>query len=304
MKDLVARLIAYIFIGTFCVAGPLCLVVALGSAGQRAALLYSGLRADGTVIAKRSTGSSRVTYAPVFQFTASDGRTYVVSSDVYGRESAFRYGERVPVIYQPRHPEGARIDAFAQLWTLPLIVGVVGAGFSIIPALVLAQWLRRRQASGGQPGDAERAQVMTDAGSRGLGRVLGVLLTGGGLVLLALGLGVGSSASDSLRQSRFFVATLGILLAASGLLLGQWVTTGSRLYHGLGGLVVTSMAAMFGWVALFGDSAGFSGGVSIGGAAVTSSGSVTPARIAFGIASLGLGLVSLWAWKQVFRRRE
>jgi hypothetical protein len=303
MKDLVARLIAYVFVGSFCVAGPLCLVIALGSAGQRAALIYSGQRADGTVVAKRSTGSSRVTYAPVFQFTASDGRAYVVSSDVYGRESAFRYGERVRVIYQPRHPEGARIDAFAQLWTLPLVVGVVGAGFSIIPAFVLVQWLRRRQTKGGPPDDSQRARVMTDSGSRGFARVLGVLLTGGGLVLLAVGSGIVSSDSDSLHESRFFVATLGILLAASGLLLGQWVTIGGRLYHGLGGLVVTSMAAMFGWVALFGDSAGFSGGASIGGVAVTSSGSVTPARIAFGIASLGLALVSLWAWKQVFRQR-
>ena len=303
MKDLVARLIAYIFVGSFCVAGPLCLLIALGSVGQRAALLYSGQRADGTVIAWRSTGSSRVTYAPVFQFTASDGRAYVVNSDVYGRESAFRYGERVRVIYQPRHPEGARIDAFAQLWTLPLVAGVVGAGFSIIPAFVLMQWLRRRLTHGGQPDDTGRAQVMTGTGSRGLARVLGVLLTGGGLVLLALGSGVVSSDSDSLDKSRFLVATLGILLAASGLLLGQWVTVGSRLYHGLGGLAVTSMAAMFGWVAFFGDAAGFSGGASIGGAAVTSNASVTPARIAFGIASMGLGLVSLWAWRQVFRQR-
>ena len=303
MKDLIGRLTAYVFIGSFCVAGPLGLVVALGTAGQRAALIYSGLRADGTVVAKRSSGSSRVTYAPVFQFTANDGRAYIVNADVYGQESAFRFGQHVPVLYQPRHPEAARIDAFAQLWTFPLVVGVVGAGFSIIPAFVIRQWLRRRQ-PGGEPDHAEPAQGTNATGSRAVNRAIGVLLTGGGLVLLALGLGVISSGSSSVHDSRVLITSLGVLLTASGLAVGQWVATGSRLYHGAGGLTITSMAVMFGWISLYGDSAGFSGGVSVGGAAVSSSGSVTPARIAFGLASIGLGVVSLWAWKQVFRLRE
>jgi len=138
MKGLVARLTAYVFVGSFCIVGPLLLIVALGSALQRTALIYSGLRAEGTVIAKRSTGATRVMYAPVFQFTANDGRTYIISSDVYGRESAFRYGERVHVLYRQGHPEAARIDAFTPLWTFPLVFGVVGAGFSMIPALMLA----------------------------------------------------------------------------------------------------------------------------------------------------------------------
>jgi hypothetical protein len=67
--------------------------------------------------------------------------------------------------------------------------------------------------------------------------------------------------------------------------------------------LVTSMAAMFGWVAIYGNAAGFSGGVSVGGATMTASGSVTPARIAFGIGSVVFGLISLAAWKQVFRQR-
>jgi hypothetical protein len=301
MKDLFARLIAYLFVGSFCVAGPLCLVIALGVAGQRAALIYSGLRAEGTVVAKQSSGSRHATYAPVFQFTASDGRTYVVSSDVSGPEPAFRQGQLVAVLYHQSHPEAARIDAFGQLWTLPLVVGVVGAAFSIVPALALASWLRRRRTGDGQSDNTEPAQAASESGSRALKRVLGVLLTVGGLVLLAVGVGVVSSDSSSVHDSRVLVTSLGVLLTASGLAVGQWVATGSRLYHGLGGLVVTSMAVMFGWIALYGDSAGFSGGVSIGGASMTSSGSVTPARVAFGLASIGLGLVSLWAWKQVFR---
>jgi hypothetical protein len=95
---------------------------------------------------------------------------------------------------------------------------------------------------------------------------------------------------------------VGVLLAASGVLIGQWVATGSRIYHALGGLVMTSMAVMFGWVAVFGQASGFSMAAGVGGAAVSSGPGVTVARIAFGIASVLTGLASLWAWRQVLRR--
>ncbi|HXQ64712.1 MAG TPA: DUF3592 domain-containing protein [Steroidobacteraceae bacterium] len=303
MKDLVARLIAYVFLGSFCIAGPLCLVIALGSAVQRAGLIFSGMRAEGTVIGKQQMGSTRVSYAPVVQFVASDGRAYVVSSDVYGRESAFKYGEHVNVLYRQDHPESARIDAFAPLWTFPLVFGVVGAAFSVVPAIVLASWMRRRRTSQGGPDSMDPAQVTNDTGRSGVRWALGLLLTGGGLALLAVGLNVAPSDANSLDESRVFVICVGVLLAASGIQAGQWVATGSRLSHALGAVAITSMAVLFGWVAVYGQAAGFSGGVSIGGATVTSGRSVTPARIAFGIASILVALASAWAWKQVFRRR-
>lgn len=152
MNKLVARLIAYVFVAGFCVIGPLLLVAAFDSVMQRLELLHSGLSAEGTVIAKRSTASTRAIYAPVFQFTARDGHSYVVSSDVYGLESAFRDGQHVRVLYRQAHPESARIDAFAQLWAFPLIFGVVGGSFSLIPVLLLASWVRRRRTRGREPG--------------------------------------------------------------------------------------------------------------------------------------------------------
>jgi hypothetical protein len=303
MKDLVARLIAYVFLGSFCIAGPLCLFIALGSALQRAALIYSGLRAEGTVIAKQQMGTTRVTYAPIFQFAASDGRTYVVTSNVYGRESAFKYGEHVRVLYRQDHPESARIDAFAVLWTLPLVFGVVGAAFSVIPALVLASWMRRRRTSVGEPDSMGAAYVANDTARSGVRWALGLLLTGGGLALLTVGLGVAPSDSNSLDESRVFVICVGVLLAASGVQAGQWVAMGSRLSYAFGAAAITSLAVLFGWVAIYGQAAGFSGGVSIGGAAVTPVASVAAARIAFGIASIVFGFASLWAWKQVLRHR-
>jgi hypothetical protein len=299
MKELVGRLIAYVFLGSFCIAGPLLLILALGTAVQRAALVVSGRHAEATVIGAQQSGSSRVSYAPVFQFAASDGRSYTVSSDVYGKESAVRYGNRVQVLYWPNHPESARIDAFAPLWTMPLVVGVVGLGFSVVPAIMWVAWLRRR-ATEAEPEKREAARRTADTVSLGFRRALGVVLIGAGGVLLALALGL-ISTDSSVNGWRILATTVGVLLTASGVQVGQWVAMGSRLTDVFGGLVITSMAVMFGWVAVYGNAADFHGGVSIGGATVSSS--AAPARIAFAVASILTGLASLWAWKRVLRSR-
>jgi hypothetical protein len=292
MKEFIGRLIGFVFLGSFCVAGPLLLILALGTAVQRAALVFSGLHAEATVIGARQSGSTRPTYAPVFQFTASDGRSYTVSSDVYGKQSANRYGSQVQVLYPSNHPERARIDAFAQLWTLPLVIGVVGAGFSVVPGIVLVSWMRRREAT----------RKAADTMSRGFRRLLGVLLIGGGMVLLAVGLGL-ISTDSSVNGSRILAASIGVLLAATGVLVGQWIATGGRLYNVFGGVLTTSMTIMFGWVAIFGDASNFHGSVSAGGIAVATSNSATPARIAFAVASILTGLAAVWAWKRAIRSR-
>ena len=296
-----ARIIAYGFLGVFAIGSLVLLAIAVGSTVQRAALIFSGSRAEGTVVAKKQVGRLKggaAAFAPMLQFTASDGRTYVVTSDLSGPESAYRFGQHLRVLYQPDHPDGARIDAFAPLWTLPLVTGVVGAAFSIVPGIVVVSWRQRRRAA---RGEALQDEPDRTAG-RGLRWALGIVLTGGGLVLVGVGLGPLNFGSDTSVEARVLGTSVGVLLAASGVLVGQWVAAGSRTYHALGGLVMTSMAVMFGWVAFFGKASGFSVNVGVGGAAVSSGGGVTAARIAFGIASVLTGLASLWSWRQVLRR--
>lgn len=290
MKEWIARLIAYLFLGSFCIAGPLLVIVALSTAAQRGALLIAGLEAEATVIGAQQSGSSRVTYAPVFQFTTSEGRSYTVSSDVYGKESTVRYGERIRVRYWPDHPESARIDAFAPLWTFPLVAGVVGAGFSVVPAIVLVAWLRRR-ANAAEPDKREAARLTADRVSLGFRRALGLLLTGAGGALVVFG------------SSQIMLPILGVLLAAAGVQVGQWVATGSRLSTVLGGVVITALAVIFGWVAFYGESQNFHGGMSIGGPEMALNSPAGPARILFGGASILLGIAALWTWKRAFRSR-
>jgi hypothetical protein len=296
-----ARIFVYGFIGAFAIGSLVLLSIAVVSTVQRATLILSGSRAEATVTAKKQVGHLKggaVAYAPMLQFTASDGRTYVVTSDLSGPESAYRFGQHLRVLYQPNQPDGARIDAFTPLWILPLVTGVVGAAFSIVPAIVVMSWRRRRRA---ESGEAPQDESDGESG-RGLRWALGIVLIGGGLVLAGLGLGSLNSASEPSVEAAVLGTSVGVLLAASGVLIGQWVTTGSRTYHALGGLVMTSMAVMFGWVAFFGQASGFSAGVSVGGAAVHAGGGVTAARIAFGIATVLTGLASLWSWRQVLRR--
>ena len=297
-----ARIFAYGFIGAFAIGSLVLLAIAVGSTVQRATLIFSGSRAEGTVVAKKQVGRLKggaAAYAPMLQFTASDGQTYVVTSDLSGPESTYRFGQHLRILYRPDHPDGARIDAFAPLWTLPLVTGVVGSAFSIVPALVLVNWSRQRRAARGEilPNEAGRTT------GRGPRWALGIVLASGGLVLVCVGLESLRYASDSSVEAGVIGISVGVLLAASGVLVGQWVATGSRTYHALGGLVMTSMGVMFGWVAFFGQASGFSVGAGVGGAAVSLSGGVTTARIAFGIASALTGLASLWSWRQVLHRR-
>lgn len=146
MPGLASRLIAYGFVGAFCLVGPLFLLIALNAAVHRAVFIHTALRAEGTVIEMRSTHSTRTgagTYIPVFRYTADDGRIYTIVSDVSVQPSSFSRGEQVTVLYQQGHPETARIDAFTPLWLFSIIFGIVGAAFSSIPALILVNRIRQ-----------------------------------------------------------------------------------------------------------------------------------------------------------------
>jgi hypothetical protein len=139
----------YGFIGTFCLVGLLFLIIAAGSAVHRAVFIRAALHAEGTVIEMRPTHSTRTgagTYIPVFRYTAHDGSSYIIVSDVSVGSSSFSPGEKVNVLYQQGHPENARIDAFTLLWLYSLVFGIVGVVFSGIPALILVNRIRQRPA--------------------------------------------------------------------------------------------------------------------------------------------------------------
>ncbi len=146
MPSLSARIIAYLFVGIVCAAGPIVLVIAAGTGIERALFVHSSLKAEGVIVGLSPVRPyrSNTSWRPVFQFTAEDGRSFTVLSNIGQRPSPWKQGEHVAVLYQADHPENAHIDSFGELWMPQVILGVVGAAFSSITLLVL---LRRRRSN-------------------------------------------------------------------------------------------------------------------------------------------------------------
>jgi hypothetical protein len=143
-----ARIIAYLFLGLICGAGPVMLLIVAGTGMERALFLRSSLRADGVIVGLRVVRPSRPSdqsRSPIFRFNANDGRSFTVVSSIAQSPSPWKQGDAVTVLYQPEHPENAHIDSFVQLWMPQVIVGIVGAAFSAFPLLI---FLRRRRGIG------------------------------------------------------------------------------------------------------------------------------------------------------------
>lgn len=91
--------------------------------------VIEGTVIEGTVIKARETN-------PTIQFKTKDGRN-IIFNDTHNRSRSSKFkevystGSQVSIIYQPNHPENARINTFYQLWFDLLISAFVGAIFTI-----------------------------------------------------------------------------------------------------------------------------------------------------------------------------
>ncbi|MGI4796212.1 MAG: DUF3592 domain-containing protein [Janthinobacterium lividum] len=112
---------------------------ALGGAGLLVAayLLASSImsfrtgatRAEGTVTALSAGGSH-----PVIRFTTADGSAFSFSSN--GLIFGYRAGDRVAVLYDKAAPQrSAALDAVGSLYFFPLMLGLIGASFIVVPLL-------------------------------------------------------------------------------------------------------------------------------------------------------------------------
>jgi Protein of unknown function (DUF3592) len=144
MPSPAARIAALIILAIFMLPGPCLLVVTAVATIWNVIFISSSARTEGTIVALRQVPASRgrFSYAPIFQFTGDDEKTYTVTSNMAEKPSKFRFGQKVTVLYEHGHPDHAKIDSFLQLWLFELVAGIAGGGFSFIPAAVL---LRRRR---------------------------------------------------------------------------------------------------------------------------------------------------------------
>jgi len=87
-----------------------------------------------------------VNYAPVFTFTASDGRSYTITSNTSTNPPGFTVGQAVRVLYDPRNPADARLKNSAQLWMVSLICAPLGLSLGALGGVAL--WFDRRYRRG------------------------------------------------------------------------------------------------------------------------------------------------------------
>jgi len=124
-----------------CLAGGACLIAAAaGFAVHTERFILHSASAQGTVIglvASRRDGDMKMTYAPVFAFTANNGRAYTITSNSGSNPPEFALGDQVAVLYEARDPNGAKIDSFLQLWLFPICFGFIGVVATLIGRIFL-----------------------------------------------------------------------------------------------------------------------------------------------------------------------
>jgi len=89
--------------------------------------------ATGTITSSetRASDDGDAFYRPTFVF-AVDGRDYTVTPTGFVAPSPGDIGETVPVLYDPRNPQNARIDAFVYTWMLAVVPAAAGIALGVI----------------------------------------------------------------------------------------------------------------------------------------------------------------------------
>lgn len=118
--------------GKVLVAVGLPLLAASAMSGWRAySLVATGRHTVGVVVRDYAgeTGD-RSPGHPLIAFTTADGRT-VRAHQNSGAD--VRYGTRLPVVYRAADPQGAVMESFWSIWTIPLVLLWFGSFLSIGP---------------------------------------------------------------------------------------------------------------------------------------------------------------------------
>jgi hypothetical protein len=125
--------------------GALLLWVAAVNASRSLRLLNAGQRTLATIVDFQRGADADSVY-PLFRFTDANGVERTVVSPVTMATLGMRYstGERVTLLFDPRHPDRVQEDSFRSLWVVPLMTGVMGAAGLAAGTLV---WRMRRMAA-------------------------------------------------------------------------------------------------------------------------------------------------------------
>jgi len=137
----------------FLSVAALMLIIAVVAGVYSARRVASEQSAEGRVVSLAAQRGSEGTvfYYPVVAFTLPDERISTVQISEGSAPPAYEVGQQVTVLYNPDHPNQARIKSIGSalgVWTLTIITGILAAAF--LAASGFAYWLlkpeKRKQA--------------------------------------------------------------------------------------------------------------------------------------------------------------
>ena len=84
-------------------------------------------------------------YHPVVEFQIPEGKTVSFRSDVGSDLASYNIGEQVEVLYNPGHPNEAKLTGYWNLWGLATIFAGLGSIFMTIGIGTMMIFIRRRR---------------------------------------------------------------------------------------------------------------------------------------------------------------
>ncbi len=96
-------------------------------------LLEKGVRTTSVVTGLIPYSSDDgTTYAPVFEFKDRQRNTHTFESDIKSSPPAFKVGEKVKIIYDPKNAENVKVISFWGLYRWTIILSMVGSPLLIL----------------------------------------------------------------------------------------------------------------------------------------------------------------------------
>jgi hypothetical protein len=136
LKRTLFHRIARFFGIVFLCSSALCFALSIGFGIYKTVFAWSAVRTHGEVInlSSRIDSDGDELFAPIFQFQANDGQSYIITSTVASKPSGFQPGDSVEVIYRVGNPKDAEINTPIQKFLFSFVLAAVGFIHGIIGA--------------------------------------------------------------------------------------------------------------------------------------------------------------------------
>jgi translation initiation factor IF-1 len=122
-----------LFVWIFSLLGGVFLAIGLFQVVGAAAFKSKAESAEGVVVEiERRSDSDGSSYYPIVRFTPKNGEEIEFTGGIGSSPPSFKTGQKVKVLYDPRNPESARIDAFFEMYGFGGIFAFVGFVFLAI----------------------------------------------------------------------------------------------------------------------------------------------------------------------------